>query len=330
MNIDIINININIIIITLGFALDLLFGDPEGWPHPVILMGRIISRLEKILRGKFNKNPGYEFISGVILVLIVIFLCFFTPLLILYAADKINKNFSFLLRVYWTWRILAIKNMADEGKRVYNKLNQNDLLSARKAVSRIVGRDTENLDCAGVIKAAIESISENFTDGIIAPMFYLFLGGVPLAMAFKAISTMDSMIGYRTEKYHYFGRAAAKLDDAANYIPARIAALCWICAAGVTGQDMKNAYKIWRRDANKTDSPNAGQTESACAGALGIRLGGPAVYFGEYHEKAYLGDDLKSIQAADILRANRILYAASLIFLGVLNLTGILYYILYI
>ena len=196
---------------------------------------------------------------------------------------------------------------------MYNELVRNDLSAARKAVSRIVGRDTQNLTAEGVTKAAVETVAENASDGVIAPLLYMLIGGAPLALTYKAINTMDSMLGYKNEKYLYFGRAAAKLDDVANYIPSRLAALLWVAAAAFTGNDAKGAWRIWRRDRRNHASPNSAQTESACAGALGVQLAGPAYYFGEYYPKPTIGDALRPIEPQDILRANRMMYAASML-----------------
>ena len=211
--------------------------------------------------------------------------------------------------------------LAQESTNVYRQLEKDDLPAARKAVSRIVGRDTEKLTREGVTKAAVETVAENASDGVIAPLFYMMLGGAPLALTYKAVNTMDSMVGYKNEKYLNFGRAAAKLDDAANYLPSRIAALLWIAAAALTGNDAKGAWRIWRRDRRNHASPNSAQTESACAGALGVQLAGPATYFGEYYDKPTIGDAARAIEPKDILRANRMMRVASV--LGLIAATGI-------
>ena len=201
--------------------------------------------------------------------------------------------------------------------RVYERLKQGDLTGARQAVSRIVGRDTEALTAEEVAKAAVETVAENFSDGVAAPLFYMLLGGAPLALAYKAVNTMDSMVGYKNERYLYFGRAAAKLDDAANWVPSRLAALCWIGSAFLTGQDGRGAWRIWRRDRRRHASPNSAQTESACAGALGVQLAGPASYFGKAVDKPAIGDPGRTVEPEDIARANRMLYAAGGLALGV-------------
>ena len=215
------------------------------------------------------------------------------------------------MQTVWCWQALAARGLAEEGRRVWTCAAREDLPEARAAVSRIVGRDTQNLTLEGVFKATVETIAENFSDGVAAPLLYMVLGGAPLALVYKSINTMDSMVGYRNSRYLYFGRAAAKLDDAVNYIPARIAAWLWIGAAALSGQDAAGAVRIWRRDARRHASPNSAQTESACAGALGVQLAGPAWYFGEYYEKPTIGDAVRPVEAADILRANRMLETAS-------------------
>ena len=213
--------------------------------------------------------------------------------------------------MFWCGQALAAKGLMQESMNVYRELVKDDLPAARKAVSRIVGRDTEALTAEGVTKAAVETVAENASDGVIAPLLYMLLGGAPLALTYKAINTMDSMLGYKNEKYLYFGRAAAKLDDVANYIPSRLAALLWIMAAAFTRNDAKGAWRIWRRDRRNHASPNSAQTESACAGALGVQLAGPAYYFGEYYPKPTIGDPLRPIEPEDILRADRMMYVAS-------------------
>ena len=176
-----------------------------------------------------------------------------------------------------------------------------------------MGRDTQDLTAEGVTKAAVETVAENASDGVIAPLLYMLLGGAPLALTYKAINTMDSMVGYKNTQYLYFGRAAAKLDDIANYLPSRIAALLWVAAAALTGNDARSAWRIWRRDRHNHASPNSAQTESACAGALGVQLAGPAYYFGEYYPKPTIGDALRPIEPEDIRRANKMMYAESLL-----------------
>ena len=213
--------------------------------------------------------------------------------------------------MFWCGQALAARGLVQESTNVYKELKKPDLPGARKAVSRIVGRDTAELTAEGVTKAAVETVAENASDGVIAPLLYMLIGGAPLALTYKAINTMDSMLGYKNEKYLYFGRVPAKLDDAANYLPSRLAALLWVAAAAFTHNDAKGAWKIWRRDRRRHASPNSAQTESACAGALGVQLAGPAYYFGQYYPKLTIGDALRPIEPEDILRANRMMYVAS-------------------
>ena len=299
-----------------GFALDLLFGDPARIPHPVVFMGHCITRAETFLRTRLPQTPRGEFFGGAILAVSLPLLTFTVTL----GLCRVPAA-GFAFQTLWAWQCVAVKGLADASRAVYAS---RDLSGARKAVARIVGRDTERLDECGVIRAAVESVAENFSDGVAAPLLYFFLGGAPLAMAYKAINTMDSMIGYKNERYLYFGRAAAKLDDAANYVPSRVASLFLILAAALTGQDARNAFRIWRRDRRNHASPNAGQTESVCAGALGIRLGGAAWYFGEYCDKPFIGDATRQPEKADILRANRMLYAGSVLLLAALSVVRLL------
>lgn len=293
-----------------GFVLDYFFGDPISIPHPIVFMGRTISFLEKFLRGILPKTKKGELFGGGILVCLMLL---FTALFFggaSFLLYKINPLLAFLADSFWCGQALAMKGLKDESTNVYLYLKKEDLAGARIAVSRIVGRDTQNLSEEGVIKAAVETVAENFSDGVFAPLFYMLIGGAPLAMVYKAVNTMDSMIAYKNDRYIYFGRCAAYVDDAANFIPSRIAALFWIFAAFITGFDAREAFKIWRRDRRNHASPNSAQTESACAGALGIRLAGDTYYFGKKYEKPYIGDSLRSVEAEDIIRADKMLYAA--------------------
>ena len=293
-----------------GFLLDALFGDPAWLPHPVVLMGRCISALEKQLRTALPKTPRGELAGGAAVL----------PLgtlavtgLACWAAARLHPALGLALQMLWCGQALAAKGLAQESRNVYKELAKGDLPAARRAVARIVGRDTQNLTAAGVTRAAVETVAENTSDGVIAPLLYMLLGGAPLALTYKAINTMDSMLGYKNEKYLYFGRCAAKLDDAANWLPSRLAALLWVAAAALTGNSARGAWRIWRRDRRRHASPNSAQTESACAGALGVQLAGPAYYFGEYYDKPTIGDPLREIEPRDILRANRMMYAESLL-----------------
>ena len=294
-----------------GFVLDTLFGDPPWLPHPVVLMGKAISALEKRLRARMPQTPQGELLGGAVVAFTLPVGTFLLTSLVCLGAAKLSPWLGLAVQTFWCGQALAAKGLAQESTNVYRALIKPDLPAARKAVSRIVGRDTQNLTLEGVTKAAVETVAENASDGVIAPLLYMLLGGAPLALTYKAINTMDSMLGYKNEKYLYFGRAAAKLDDVANYIPSRLAALLWIMAAAFTRNDAKGAWRIWRRDRRNHASPNSAQTESACAGALGVQLAGPAYYFGEYYPKPTIGDPLRPIEPEDILRADRMMYVAS-------------------
>ena len=294
-----------------GFVLDALFGDPAWLPHPVVFMGRAIARLEGFLRPRLPKTPRGEVLGGAIVAfcLPVGTLVFIGA--VCRGAARLHPLLGLAVQMFWCAQALAARGLVQESTNVYKELIKPDLPAARRAVSRIVGRDTAALTAEGVTKAAVETVAENASDGVIAPLFYMLLGGAPLALTYKAINTMDSMLGYKNERYLYFGRVPAKLDDAANYIPSRLAGLLWVAAAAFTHNDAKGAWKIWRRDRRRHASPNSAQTESACAGALGVQLAGPAYYFGQYYPKLTIGDALRPIEPEDILRANRMMYVAS-------------------
>ena len=296
-----------------GFLLDALFGDPAWLPHPVVLMGRCISALEKHLRTALPKTPRGELAGGAAVAAVLPLGTLAVTGLACWAAARLHPALGLALQMLWCGQALAAKGLAQESRNVYKELARGDLPAARRAVARIVGRDTQNLTAAGVTRAAVETVAENASDGVIAPLLYMLLGGAPLALTYKAINTMDSMLGYKNEKYLYFGRCAAKLDDAANWLPSRLAALLWVAAAALTGNSARGAWRIWRRDRRRHASPNSAQTESACAGALGVQLAGPAYYFGEYYDKPTIGDPLREIEPRDILRANRMMYAESLL-----------------
>lgn len=305
-----------------GFILDWGFGDPVWLYHPVRLIGAFISHGEKVLR----KVCGYEegekngqIAAGGLLWILTAALAFLIPFLLLRLAGMIHPGVRFILESFWCYQILAARCLVQESGKVYRKLKENDLPGARKAVSMIVGRDTENLSFEGVTKAAVETVAENTSDGVTAPLIWMLIGGAPLGFLYKAVNTMDSMLGYKNEKYLYFGRIPAMMDDVFNYIPARLTALFMVAAAFLTGLDGRNAWKIYLRDRRKHASPNAAQTESVCAGALNVQLAGDAVYFGKVHKKEYLGDPVRPIEAEDIPRAGRLMYATAGMMLAVLG-----------
>lgn len=293
-----------------GFLLDLLLGDPCFLPHPVRLIGRCITAAEKRIRGKAPEDGGKEIRQGAILVSLVLISVVTVSAFLLWAAYRLHPYAGMLVEGFMTYQILAVKSLKEESTKVYQRLKEGNLIQARAAVSMIVGRDTDCLDEEGVTRAAIETVAENTSDGVIAPMLYLALGGPVLGFFYKAVNTMDSMVGYKNEKYLYFGRAAAKLDDAVNWIPARISACLMIAAAFLAGRDFsgRGAVRIYRRDRRNHASPNSAQTESVCAGALGIRLAGDAVYFGKTVRKPYIGEELRRVEYEDIKRVNRLLY----------------------
>lgn len=299
--------------IVAGFILDLIFGDPHWLPHPVCLIGNTIGFLDKKLRPKLAPNKNALLIGGAIMVAIVLVLCYSIPYLILSFAGKINIWLRFALETFMCYQIFATKSLKDESMKVYYALQQNNLLDARMKLSWIVGRDTQNLTEEEVTKAAVETVAENTSDGIIAPMFYMFIGGAPLAFLYKGINTMDSMVGYKNAKYLYFGRCAARLDDVANLIPARISGLVMIVASYFLNLNAQDAWRIFRRDRYNHQSPNSAMTESVAAGALGIQLGGDHYYEGVLEHKDTIGDNLRHAVADDIVSANNLLYMTAII-----------------
>ena len=296
----------NALALVLGFLLDCLVGDPQGWPHLVRLYGALISALEKWLYPMKNKRLG-----GTILTVLTVLIGTLVPSLALYLAGLASPWLRLLLGTVLCWQCVAAKSLKAESDLVRVPLEAGDLPKAREMVGRIVGRDTDVLDAPGVTRAAVETVAENTSDGVIAPMFYMALFGPAGGCFYKSVNTQDSMIGYKNDRYLDFGRTAALLDDAVNYIPARLAALLLILGAKLCSLDAANAWRIWRRDRRNHASPNSAQTESVMAGALRLRLAGDAVYFGKLHKKPYIGDDLRPIEPEDIRRSHRLLYAAS-------------------
>ena len=307
----------HIIAFFMGFLLDQLLGDPYFLPHPVRLIGKLISGTERRLRRKIAINETdksrSELRQGVAMVLIVLASVIIASSFLLLAAYWIHSYVGMAVESLMTYQILAVKCLKVESMKVYHCLRKGSLEKARAAVSMIVGRDTEMLDEEGVAKAAVETVAENTSDGVVAPMLYLAAGGPILGFFYKAVNTMDSMVGYKNEKYLYFGRAAAKLDDFVNFLPARISALLMIAASYLSGSDFsgKGAWSIYMRDRRKHASPNSAQTESVCAGALSIRLAGDASYFGKIVKKPYIGDALRKVEYEDIKRANRLMYVTA-------------------
>lgn len=309
-----------------GFLLDCIFGDPAWMYHPIRVIGNLISVLEKGLRKLLcsripapeqEKKNRREVLAGGILWILTVSLSFLVPAVLLFAAGKVHPAVRFLLETFWCYQIFAARCLVGESRKVYQRLKEDDLPGARRAVSMIVGRDTENLTAEGVTKAAVETVAENTSDGVTAPLLFLLIGGAPLGFLYKAVNTMDSMLGYKNEKYLYFGRIPAKMDDVFNYIPARLTAWFMIVAAFLTGMDGKNAWKIYLRDKRKHASPNSAQSEAVCAGALDVQLAGDAVYFGKIYKKDYIGDAIRKIEPEDILRAGKLMYMTTILMMVV-------------
>lgn len=306
---------ITLAIIT-GFILDALLGDPHSFPHPVRLMGKGIHGMESVLYKRAKTDRG-KFFAGAVMAFVVIAATVLVSGALLCICCRIHPAAGLLAQSVMCYQIFAAKCLMKESMAVHDALLTGDMEKARAQVSMIVGRDTDKLDEEGVIRAAVETVAENTSDGVIAPLFYMAAGGAVAGLVYKAVNTMDSMVGYKNERYLYYGRAAAKLDDAVNYIPSRIAAFAMIAAAYLLrGCDGKEAYRIYKRDAGKHASPNSAQTESVCAGALGIRLAGDASYFGKMVRKPTIGDDKRKAAVTDIKLANELMYAASILALA--------------
>lgn len=298
--------------VILGFLLDAALGDPKGAWHPACLIGRLISLLERALRRLFPKTPRGETAAGVLLWLLTCGVSFALPFFALRLLSHRHFWLAFALQTALCWLLFARKSLMRAGEHVRRALSVS-LEEGRTAVSWYVGRDTGELDEAGVTKAAVETVAENLTDGVVSPLVFMLLGGAPLGMLYKAVNTLDSMVGYHNEKYEYFGKFAAKMDDICNFIPARLAAVCLIAAAGLLRFDSRNALRVCRRDRSKHKSPNAGQTEAACAGALHVQLGGDAKYFGKVVKKQAFGDPDRRIAPVDITRACDLMTMASVL-----------------
>lgn len=304
--------------ICLGFLLDLFVGDPHWLYHPVRLIGNLIVLLEKALRALFPKKENGEKAAGAALVVLVAGITTVVVAALLCLAYRLHYWCGFILEILMCYWLFAVRSLKDESMKVYDKLAENDLEGARKAVSMIVGRDTQNLTAEGVTKAAVETIAENTSDGIFAPMFYMLLGGPVLGWFYKAVNTMDSMVGYKNDKYLYFGRCAAKLDDVLNFIPSRLCALFMIASSWLLKMDSKNAKKIFFRDRKNHASPNSAQTEAVMAGALDVCLAGDAWYFGKLYKKPTIGDAIRPVEYKDIQRANKLLYGTAFLSLAVM------------
>lgn len=298
----------------IGFLLDMILGDPYSLPHPVRLIGKIISYLKTFLR---KRLCGHEKIAGGLLVIAVLLISTVVPMIILIICYRINIIIGIIAESIMCYYLLAAKCLKKESMKVYKAIKEGDTEKARYAVSMIVGRDTDVLDENGIIKAAVETVAENTSDGVTAPIFYIMIGGATTGFFYKAANTMDSMIGYKNDEYINFGYYAAKLDDILNFIPSRLTALVMILSSFILKTDGRNAWKIWRRDRFNHASPNSAQTESVCAGALGIMLAGDTFYFGKLYHKKTIGDNTRPIENEDIRRANSLMYCTSAIMLAI-------------
>lgn len=317
------------IALVIGFLLDLILGDPYWLWHPIRGIGNLISVTEKLLRRIFPKTKQGELLAGVLLVILVVGISAGIPTVLLVLVFRWNRYAGILLEAIMCYQLLATKSLKVESMKVHNALQAGDLEGGRKAVSMIVGRDTKPLSQEGIVKAAVETVAENTSDGSIAPIIYMAIGGPILGFCYKAVNTMDSMVGYKNDKYLYFGRAAAKLDDLLNYIPARISAYLMIGAAAIRGLPAKKAWSIYRRDRYNHASPNSAHTEAVTAGALEIQLAGDAYYFGKLYPKKTIGDNIRPVEIADIKKANELLYITAI--LGLLLCAGLkLLFILFI
>lgn len=301
----------------IGFILDLIFGDPHWMPHPIRLIGFFISKGEKIVR---KIIPKKEFLGGMILTIFVVGISFIIPFGILFAAGSINIYLKIAIESIFIYQIMATKSLRTESMRVYKYLKNNDILNSRKYLSWIVGRDTENLNESQIVKATVETVAENTSDGVIAPLIYVMIGGAPLGFMYKAINTLDSMIGYKNDKYLYFGRFSAKLDDIANFIPAIVASYVMILGSFIMRLDYKNAIKIYKRDRHNSSSPNSAKTEAVTAGALQVQLLGDAYYFGKLVKKKTIGDDIRPVKIQDIIIVNNLMYTTSILSLIIFSL----------
>ena len=299
--------------ILIGFGIDLLVGDPRSIPHPVVWIGKLISWLEQRLRRAFGRETSRERIAGLVLWLITVTLSGLIPALLLWVCHLISPWLRLIVESIMCWQILATKSLKDETMKVYHALVRRDVEGARHAVSMIVGRDTQKLDEDGITRAAVETVAENTSDGVIAPLFYLAILGAPFGFFYKAVNTMDSMLGYQDPPYTHFGWFPAKADDVMNFLPARISAFLMLAAGAVLHMNITNGWRIFRRDRYQHASPNSAQTESMCAGLLGVQLAGDAWYHGVLHKKPFIGDPIRPVMASDIPASCRLMYVTAVL-----------------
>lgn len=302
-----------VIVVLVAFVLDLIFGDPHWLPHPIRFIGLLIDGCEKVFRWIFPKNKTGEIIGGVFLCIVVVMVSFIVPFYILKGLEYIHPIVKYAVETLFCYQIFATKSLKKESVRVYKHIKADDIEGSRKYLSWIVGRDTQDLSFTQIIKAVVETVAENASDGVIAPMIFMMIGGAPLGFFYKGVNTLDSMVGYKNDKYIYFGKFSAIFDDVINFIPARITALAMITAACITEFDGKNAWRMFKRDRHNHSSPNSANPESACAGALNIQLAGDAYYFGKLYKKKTIGDDNRPVEAEDIPKAAKLMYVASVL-----------------
>lgn len=303
-------------IVLAAYAIDLVIGDPRSLPHPVILMGKAIKRIEKLIRSFFS-HPIALKKAGIILPIVVVGGSFALTWGILKGLYMIHPWAAWIAESILIATTIAIKGLKDAGMVVFGHLSRGDLPAARHALSMIVGRDTTHLEEPEIVRGTVETVAENIVDAIVSPLFYALVGGAPLAMAYRAVNTLDSMVGYKNDKYMNLGWASARLDDIANYIPARITAVLLIISARIMSLDYKRAYRTVKHDARLHPSPNSGFPESAVAGALGIRLGGENRYEGIVSFRAYMGESTRVMNASDIKATIRLMILTSLAFIVV-------------
>lgn len=303
----------HLVAIAIGFVLDLVLGDPHAWPHPVRWIGSLVSAMENVLRRLLPESPAGLRAGGVFLVIVAIVVPMVVSAALLWLCSLVGGWLVLVVESVMCYQLLATRSLRDESMKVADALDRGSLSDARHAVSMIVARDTKDLDQAAIVRAAVETVAENVSDGVVAPLLFMALGGAPLGFAYKAANTMDSMVGYKNDRYRYFGAAPARLDDVLNYVPARLAGVLMCLAAPIVHLDGAGAWRIFLRDRRAHASPNAAHTEAACAGALGIQLAGSNHYFGKLVEKPTIGDAHRAVEVADIGRANRLMMATAVL-----------------
>ena len=303
------------IVALFAFLVDIVVGDPRSRMHPVVLVGNLISSLEKLLYHEADTDNKKMVKGALLAAFVLVFAYHMAYLLVQLSSQAGNPLLDTIVQALILSFTISPRSLSEAGRELFQLLEDGNLEKARFKVGWIVGRDTDKLSPAEVTRATVETIAENTVDGVIAPLFFFAVGGVPLAVLYRAANTMDSMLGYKNDRYLFFGRVPARLDDILNYIPARICGVLFVLSAMLLGFDYRAAWRIMLRDARKHPSPNGGWAEASVAGALGIRLGGYNSYFGKQHFRAYMGDPLKELQQGNIMECIRLMYSASILFL---------------